>query len=528
MFLTDNDINYNKRCFTDFPANPTAGSNEEKNDFKALQEGFLYQYENIFPDKHAFRTVVIIPSMTLDLEILSKIKGHVYYEERMLCLLMLLRMPQTHLVYLSSVPIDEAVIDYYLHLLPGITGKHARQRLTMLSCYDASAKPLTQKILERPRVIDRIKKQITDVQHAHLVCFNVAEPERTIAVRLGIPVYGCDPDLLYLGSKSGSRELFRSCDIHLPDGFENLHTQREIAEALYQLKTKDPLLKKAVIKINEGFSGEGNAVFNYMNVLPGHDLKERIEASLPYIHIVADKVNYEQFFKKFESLGGIVEAFLDGEIKTSPSVQCRINPLGEVTIISTHDQLLGGEDDQVFIGANFPASQAYAVAIAEMAETISKRMVEIGVLGRFSIDFLSIFENSKWTHYAIEVNLRKGGTTHPFLMLQFLTDGEYDASSGIYVMPIGQPRYYFASDNVASPAYAGLTPEDLIEIAMYHGIMYDSTTQEGVTFHLIGALSQYGKIGLVCIAGSPERARELYEKTIDILNYECLQKEIAS
>src|SRR5206468_6355160 len=141
------------------------------------------------------------------------------------------------------------------------------------------------------------------------------------------------------------------------------------------------------------------------------------------------------------------------------------------------DQLLGGKDNQVFMGASFPASLEYAVDVAETAEIVSRQMGLIGVLGRFSIDFMSIFENNKWTHYAIEINLRKGGTTHPFLMLQFLTDGEYDAASGNYVMPNGEPRFYFASDNVSSPSYIGLTPADLIDITLLHGLMYDSTTQ---------------------------------------------------
>ena len=87
-------------------------------------------------------------------------------------------------------------------------------------------------------------------------------------------------------------------------------------------------------------------------------------------------------------------------------------------------------------------------------------------------------------------------------------------------MPKGQQRCYFASDNVVSPAYIGLTPSDLIDIAMFHGLIYDSTTQEGVMFHLIGALSQYGKLGMVCIATSHERAKMLYERTIAMLDYE--------
>ena len=88
-------------------------------------------------------------------------------------------------------------------------------------------------------------------------------------------------------------------------------------------------------------------------------------------------------------------------------------------------------------------------------------------------------------------------------------------------MPNGEPRFYFASDNISSPAYIGLTPTDLIEIALLNGLMYDSTTQVGVMFHIMGALSQYGKLGMVCIAKDIESAKQLYEKTISILNSEC-------
>jgi len=512
-------IHAGKRCFSQQPAF-APGSDEEKKNFKALQQELTFQFQNDFPDRLASKTVVIVPSLTLDREILTKLKGQVYYEERMLCLLMLLRMPQTNIVFVSSLPIDQVIVDYYLHFLPGIPSHHARQRLTMLSCHDASTKSLTEKILQRPRLINRIRQRISDARHCHLVCFNVTEFERTLAVQLAIPVYGCDPDLLYLGSKTGSRTLFRNCGIPMPDGVENLHTQNEIADALYQLKQNNPLLRKAVIKINEGFGGEGNAVYTYQNNVGEAELKESINMSLPYIHIIADNVNHKQFFNKFENLGGIVEAFIDGDIKASPSVQCRINPLGKIEIISTHDQFLSGEDNQVFIGASFPASAAYSVEVVTMATHVAKGMAVLGALGRFSIDFLSVFKNNEWTHYAIEINLRKGGTTHPFLMLQFLTDGMYDAETSTYLMPNGQHRCYFASDNVVSPAYIGLTPSDLIDIAMFHGLIYDSTTQEGVMFHLIGALSQYGKLGMVCIATSHERAKMLYERTIAMLDYE--------
>ena len=44
-------------------------------EFKQLQQQFSTQYESVFPDRMAEKTVVIIPSLTLDQEILAKIDG---------------------------------------------------------------------------------------------------------------------------------------------------------------------------------------------------------------------------------------------------------------------------------------------------------------------------------------------------------------------------------------------------------------------------------------------------------------------
>ena len=175
---------------------PEPGSEAEIISFKKLQERFPLQFQSIFPDKLAPRTVVIIPSLTMDQEILSKISGINHYEERLLCMLMLLRMPRTNVIYVTSETIDPVIIDYYLHMLPGVTGYHAMRRLTLLSCHDSSSKPLTQKILERPRIIKRIKDFIPPDHEAHMSCFNVTPYERTLAVQLQIPVYGCDPGLI--------------------------------------------------------------------------------------------------------------------------------------------------------------------------------------------------------------------------------------------------------------------------------------------------------------------------------------------
>ncbi len=491
--------------------------------FKEIQKQFPRQFENVFSDKLAPRTVIIIPSLTMDPEILSKITGVNHYEERLLCMLMLLRMPRTNVIYVTSETIDPVIIDYYLHMLPGITGYHAQRRLTLLSCHDSSSKPLIQKILERPRLIQRIKEIIPTEHDAHMSCFIVTEQERSLAVQLQIPIYGCDPDLYELGSKSHGRKIFRQCDLAVPPGFEDLHSEEDMMDGLTKLKQQNPALRKAVVKVNDGFSGDGNAIFSYKGSEGVSDLKTWIKENLQQrLKLVAEDLSYAMFLQKYESMGGIVEEFLEGEQKESPSVQCRVTPTGAIEIISTHDQELGGESGQVYIGAHFPASVEYAVELGTMGKKVAEALKQKGVLGRFAVDFISVKGKNGWKHYPIEINLRKGGTTHPFLMLQFLTDGIYNDGEGKYYTSKGHLiRYYFCSDNLKSEKYRGLSPHDLIDIAIVNDLHYDGTSQEGVMFHLIGALSQYGKLGVVCIGSTPEKAREFYAKIVTVLEKEC-------
>ena len=488
--------------------------------FRRLQAQFARSFSAIFDDPTLPRTVLIVPSLSLDQQVMAKISGVHHYEERMLCLLLLLRMPRTRVIYVTSTPISETVIDYYLHLLPGVPEVHARRRLTLISCNDASQAALTRKILDRPRLLARIREAIPDLASAHMTCFAVTELERKLALTLGVPIYGCDPSLLYWGSKSGSRKIIREAGIDLPFGFEDVSNDEQVANALAELKGRKRDLRRAVIKLNEGFSGEGNATLELTDAPAGASLLPWLRGRLPSMAFEARGMTWELYQDKLRTMGGIVEEFIPGSVKRSPSAQFRIDPVGRIESVSTHDQVLGGANGQIFLGCRFPADRAYRLDIQARGAEVAKVLACKGVLGRFGIDFVSVKDADTWRHLAIEVNLRKGGTTHPFLMLQFLTDGHYEAETGEFVTPTGQRRCYYASDNLESERYRGLTPFDLVDIAVINGLHFHAATGEGVVFHLIGALSEFGKLGAVCIAETSEGAENLYRKTVEVLDRE--------
>ena len=494
---------------------------DERAGFHTIQTRLSRSFRELFDDPGRPRTVLIVPSLSLDQQVIAKISGAHHYEERMLCLLLLLRMPRTRVIYVTSTPISESIIDYYLHLLPGVPGLHARRRLTLVSCNDASPVALTRKLLQRPRVLERIRDAILDPETAHMTCFAVTELERKLALVLDLPIYGCDPSLQQWGTKSGSRKIFREAQIDLPFGFEDLADASDITHALAELKRKTPTLQNAVVKLNEGFSGEGNAVFDLSNAPANSSLPTWIRERLHNLSFEARGMTWDLYEEKLRSMAGIVEEFVAGSVKRSPSTQFRINPIGGVDAISTHDQVLGGANGQIFLGCRFPADAAYRLDIQAHGARVAHVLAGKGVLGRFGVDFISVKEANCWRHLAIEINLRKGGTTHPFLMLQFLTDGRYVEETGEFLTPSGQPRWYYASDNLESARYRGLTPYDLVDIAVLNGLHFHAATGEGVAFHLIGALSEFGKLGVVCIGETEERANCLYNRTVEVLDREC-------
>jgi hypothetical protein len=494
---------------------------ESQTQFDQLQRKLVPLWKSIECFNQDPQTIVVVPSMSI--EAIGAGAVMQAYEERFLFLLLLLRQPRARLIYVTSQTILPSIIDYYLDLLPGVIPSHARQRLFLIAPMDGSVRPLSDKLLERPRLIERIRSLIMDPDRAHLVPFNTTHREKELALRLGIPMYGADPKFFPLGTKSGCRKIFMEEDVQHPLGDGNLGSQEEVIEAIIQMRGKKPSIKQVLVKLNEGVSGEGNALVDLTGLpFPG-DSKERaeIDERLSRMQFELKETSYDGYIKKLQERKGIVEERIMGEEFRSPSVQLRVTPLGSVELLSTHDQLLGGPSGQSYLGCVFPADTGYAGLITQEAAKVGRRLAKEGVIGRFALDFVVVRSNGKWEPYAIEINLRKGGTTHPFLTLQFLTDGTYDPQEATFTAPSGQEKFFVASDHVESPLYRTLTPDDLFDIVVRHNLHFDQTRQTGVVFHMMSALGELGRTGLTAVGNSHEEAGATYARAVAVLDEEA-------
>ena len=459
-------------------------------------------------------SIVVVPSVAPDRPEVNGAELQAY-EERFLFLLLLLRHPRLQVIYVTGRPIAESIIEYYLALLPGVIPRHARARLHLVATHDGSPRSLADKLLERPRILAQIRALIPDRTRCHLIPYATTTLERDLALALGIPLYGADPRLLPLGTKTGCRQLFAQTGVSHPQGFENVHDLEDVVDALARLRAARPGATDAIVKLNDGVSGRGNATVELRGLpAPGSSeetaaLRERAQAMAFEHH----EMRLEHYLGRLGEDGGIVEERVSGLEVRSPSVQLRVTPLGEVELLSTHDQLLGGPSGQSYLGCRFPADFAYARAITAEAAKIGAQLASEGVLGRFAVDFVVVRDaHGNWDPYAIELNLRKGGTTHPFLTLQFLTDGSYDPVTGLFTAPSGREKHLVATDHLESELLRGLTIDDLFDIIVRQRLHFDPARQTGVVFHMISALSENGRIGLTAVGDTPEQADATYRR----------------
>lgn len=509
------------------------GRGDELAAFRKLQAQLPERWDLINRQGPDARDIVVIPSLSLDgIESVS-IEGVLHYEERMLFVLNLLRRPRARVVYVTSSPIHPAAIDYMLSLISGIPNEHMRRRLTVISVYDSSLTPLSKKILARPRLVERIRECI-DPEQGMMTCFTVSEAERALATALGVPLYGVDPELLWLGTKSGSRTVFREAGIPMLPGAENLSSEPEVVEAVDALWGTDarddrPSFDRVVIKHNTGFSGQGNAILDLRSLADvgpatstsPRERHRKIGDALHTMRFVDTEQSWPRFLEKLEREGGVVEAFVDAPDKRAPSCQLRISPSGGLDLLSTHDQLVEGQDGQVYAGCRFPADSAYRMTIQDDARRVGVVLQDRGAVARLAVDFLCLrSEDGAWKHYAIETNLRMGGTTHPMMLLRMMTDGRYDPDTGLYLTPRGEPQFYVATDSMQADDYRGLLVEDLLDIAAVNGLHYQAWSESGVLFHFTGALSEHGKFGFTSIGKSPEQADHWFDRTREVLDEE--------
>lgn len=448
-------------------------------------------------------TVVVLPSYTVDSSLLARYAQRIPALEhrQLVTMLMLPRVLESEIIFVTSMRPTERVLEYYLSFVPADLRNSTRSRIHVLEVPDPTPRSITAKLLDRRDLMARIR-EMTNGRLAYIEPWNVTKLEADVADHLGLPLNGSLPHLWSLGFKSNGRRLLRTAGVPLPWGHEDVHCAADVFAAVEDIRMHHPDAAGAVIKLDNSGAGEGNRVIRFDDFPTGAALPSALECLEPW---------YLSDLAK----GAVVEELVAGEEFSSPSVQVDIAPGSRVKVISTHEQLLGGDNGQVYEGCRFPANAAYSKQLALYGEAVGKLLARRGALGRFSVDFVAALSPSLgWRIYGLEINLRKSGTSHPLSVLENLVPGHYDCAAGVWSTEDGGQRFYRSTDNLVDPAWRCRPADDVINAIQSARLEFDPRHGVGAVLHMLVGLDIDGRIGLTTIGRSPAHAEQLHQATV--------------
>jgi hypothetical protein len=457
------------------------------------------------PGSRTPHTVVVLPSYSVGDSLLAHYAHRVPALEHryLLGFLGIPRVPTEQLIFLTSLRPSPQVIDYYLSLVPPEQRRDMRARVRIVEVPDRTTRALSAKLLDRPDLIARVRSMVGG-RLGYVDPWNVTSLETEVARRLGMPLNGTPPELWPLGFKSNGRRVMRQAGVPLPLGHEDVRSVDDVVAAAEDVRRCHPEAVGVVIKSDNSGTGDGNRVIRFADAAAAGGIRAAVEALEPW------------YLSDIE-LGAVVEELVVGSEFRSPSVQVDVAPGGHVEVISTHEQLLGGANDQVYLGCRFPAAPDYRTLLAAYGAQVGRELAGLGAMGRLCVDFAVVRTRGTWRVYGLEINLRKGGTTHPFSALTSLVPGHLDGRRGTWVTEDGGERSYRSTDNLVDQVWRGRGISDVIDAIRGAGLEFDRVTGTGIVLHMFSGLDIDGRLGLNAIGHSPSHAERLYQAAVNAL-----------
>lgn len=464
--------------------------------------------------------IIACPSISLKREDIEKIVAIDLYEMRSLWQILYAVKRNIHVLYLSSNPVETENVKHLLSCV-GLD-EEIKSRISFYDLAEFGGLNLSEKIINSGPFLNTLEKQINKYP-TFLMPFNYTDIERRLAGILGIPVFGCHPSLNYWQTKSGNKTIFRRADIPMPEGVENLKSKEDIIFGVMNLWRQFPAQMKYMVKLDSGVSGEGNALltldmdFSQFDRLSIKEKLDYIEARLNEMRFQQKDLDFAEFANRMEA-GGIIEVFLEGDNFYSPSSQGYIHPNLKVELLATHEQVLD-KSGMKFLGCRFPAPADIRDHIAEWTKEIGSELSQIGVIGFFSVDYI-VYENEKGEEEikVIEINIRQGGTTHPYQTAKLVTNAKFNDAKGILESSNGNPVHYFANDNFCLENLKHSAPKNLIGHLEKKNVLFNPRSQKGAVLHMLNSMSRFGKIGYTVIGSSKDEVdgiRLELEKVVD-------------
>lgn len=455
-------------------------------------------------------TLVYVPSIALGPLTRRHLVGLDYFQERNYYLAAGVSEPDTRIIFVLSRAMQDELLNAHLDLLRRTLAlsQAALARIHVLKVEQPPDRSLSAALLADKASLERLRTLLGG-RRAGFDFWTVGEDEIALAGAFNLPYIGMPPYRAGADSKAAAKRMFRQAGVQTPPDFGVFHDLSSLWQACADGKFS--AARTVLLKLNSEEGGNGIAR------LPlGADLSS-VQAMRSAITIDKPYIQLAQFEEQMALQGALVETFLDDNVVASPSVKMLIDEDGEVSCLATHDQILS---NSMYLGCRFPADEAYRSLVSSAGCRIGSQCAQDGWRGIVSVDFLLTgsranssgpIEQNLW---AIEINARKGATTHPYFWTRTLTGATYDADRGI-LQANGRETVYRSAEYVATPGLAQLSGSQILDLIRRADLEYDPATRKGVLVHMLSCAQLHRKIGVTAIANTHDEA-DTYIRRVEL------------
>ncbi|NXC91158.1 IQCH protein, partial [Cercotrichas coryphoeus] len=423
------------------------------------------------------RTIIHIPSLGYSQHIREHIPDLALQQNLQMGRLCDILDANVDVIYICPLALSEEVLHYYNKLL-GLQAAvrsgnpedmaDLQDRFKILTPEAINSFPehhmcLATVLRHSPRTLQRLQALLQG-RDAYMV-WGVPHPDDlAVADELQVPVLGSEPALAQLYStKSGSKRIFASAGVPTPPGERDIHSREQLLRALSQLVLDNLQVRRWLFKVDGERGGDGTAFCDVICHLecypclqrecpgPGRDSQARelalvkISQELPgllaqHVQPVNEKrfPTWEKFLQTFLTQGGVIEAFPFSARVTNLSVDVLIEPTGEVTLLSSGDQL-HAEGPLRSSGSTIPQRSVDPELLQVLCLKIGEACKSRGVLGYFCVDFVAFThpQTREQQVWATDLDLCYSDQLALTQLLLYMTDGNLDCGSSPLQGPLG-------------------------------------------------------------------------------------------
>ncbi|NXX27862.1 IQCH protein, partial [Nicator chloris] len=529
------------------------------------------------------RTIIHIPSLGYSQHIREHIPDLALQQNLQMGRLCDILDANVDVIYICPLALSEELLQYY-HKLLGLQAAvrsgnpedmaDLQDRFKILTPEAINSFPehhmcLATVLKYSPRTMQRLQVLLQG-RDAYVVGGVPHLDDLAVADQLQVPLLGSEPAVAQLYStKSGSKRIFASAGVPTPPGEWDIHSREQLLRALSQLILDNLQVQRWLFKVDDERGGNGTAFCDVISHLECYPWIQRewqahgpevwtesqarelalvkISQELPgllaqHVQPVNEKrfPTWEKFLQTFLTQGGVIEAFPFSASVTNLTVDLLIEPTGEVTLVSSGDQL-HAEGPLRSSGTTIPQRSVDPEVLQVLCLKIGEACKSKGVLGYFSVDFVAFThpQTREQQVWATDLDLCYSDQLALTQLLLYVTDGNLDCGSSCLQGPLGSkesksqrvqhegtkppapssPRCAVASSQLRHCSLSGISYSLLLHMCKAQGVGFDLQEKQGTVFVLYEDQKRHS-LGMITIGEDLQGVLLTFARNLFIIHQE--------